>query len=276
MRKILAVAAFAAATLACTDSTSPVSRPLSLNVAASVGVAAPAEAVLPSGYTSMMGGTNTNFPHASFRMMRYQQVFLGSDVVHPVIIGLCLRRDDISTGPSREKTLAIKLGPTTLDHTNFGAVFETNYSAPPTEVFSGNVTLPASSGLEAGTPADFDICIPFTQSYEHPAGSNLILEVVNTSLNLGTNPRDACGPGEAACTTAKAWVLSPTASTASTVEPGGLIVKLVSPEPPAPVNPVSHEDCMKGGWSNFEFRNQGQCIRFVETGMDSRVPLEPE
>jgi hypothetical protein len=28
--------------------------------------------------------------------------------------------------------------------------------------------------------------------------------------------------------------------------------------------------CMKGGWSNWDFRNQGQCIRYMMTGKDSR------
>lgn len=30
------------------------------------------------------------------------------------------------------------------------------------------------------------------------------------------------------------------------------------------------EDCKNGGWSDYGFGNQGQCIRFVETGQDSR------
>ena len=34
--------------------------------------------------------------------------------------------------------------------------------------------------------------------------------------------------------------------------------------------PTSKDDCKKGGWKNFDFKNQGQCIRFVETGKDSR------
>ena len=37
-----------------------------------------------------------------------------------------------------------------------------------------------------------------------------------------------------------------------------------------PANPQSRMDCMRGGWEDFEFRNQGQCIRFVNTGQDSR------
>ncbi len=253
--------------VACAESTSPAYRGRSLSPHMSIAAAAP-EAVLPSGYAGIMGAINNNFPHASFRTMRYQQVFSGSDVTNPVIVGLCLRRDEAVGSLSREKTLTVKLGPTNLDHTSLTTAFDANYSAPPTEVFSGNVTIPAAA--VGGTPADFDFCIPFTQQYDHPAGSNVIVEVLNTSLNLGDAPRDACG-AEAACTTARAWALSPVATTASFVEQQGLIMKFVSPAPPEPVDPTTTDECKKGGWSNFEFRNQGQCIRFIETGYDSRA-----
>lgn len=36
------------------------------------------------------------------------------------------------------------------------------------------------------------------------------------------------------------------------------------------VLPATKQDCMRGGWQEFDFRNQGQCIRFVNTGKDSR------
>ena len=34
--------------------------------------------------------------------------------------------------------------------------------------------------------------------------------------------------------------------------------------------PQTKDDCKKGGWEQFGFRNQGQCVRFIETGKDSR------
>ena len=33
---------------------------------------------------------------------------------------------------------------------------------------------------------------------------------------------------------------------------------------------ATKEQCMDGGWTQFGFANQGQCIRFVNTGVDSR------
>jgi hypothetical protein len=35
-------------------------------------------------------------------------------------------------------------------------------------------------------------------------------------------------------------------------------------------SPQSKDDCKKGSYETFGFRNQGQCIRFVNTGQDSR------
>lgn len=35
-------------------------------------------------------------------------------------------------------------------------------------------------------------------------------------------------------------------------------------------SPTSKRQCKNGGWEAFGFKNQGQCVRFVETGKDSR------
>jgi hypothetical protein len=36
-------------------------------------------------------------------------------------------------------------------------------------------------------------------------------------------------------------------------------------------DPVNKDDCKNGGWDEYGFKNQGQCIRFVNTGKDSRI-----
>tara|TARA_Y100000588_G_scaffold373068_1_gene446423 strand:+ start:974 stop:1855 length:882 start_codon:yes stop_codon:yes gene_type:complete len=43
-----------------------------------------------------------------------------------------------------------------------------------------------------------------------------------------------------------------------------------TPEPEPPTDPETKADCKKGGWQDYGFRNQGQCVRFVQTGKDSR------
>lgn len=37
-----------------------------------------------------------------------------------------------------------------------------------------------------------------------------------------------------------------------------------------PNDPQDQNECKKGGWEDFGFKNQGQCVRFVETEKDSR------
>ncbi|HEX5798217.1 MAG TPA: right-handed parallel beta-helix repeat-containing protein [Candidatus Saccharimonadales bacterium] len=49
---------------------------------------------------------------------------------------------------------------------------------------------------------------------------------------------------------------------------------LTGPAPEGECNspvPLNKDECKKGGYETFGFRNQGQCIRFVNTGQDSRV-----
>ena len=36
------------------------------------------------------------------------------------------------------------------------------------------------------------------------------------------------------------------------------------------LDPVTKDDCKNGGWEQYGFKNQGQCVRFIETGKDSR------
>lgn len=37
-----------------------------------------------------------------------------------------------------------------------------------------------------------------------------------------------------------------------------------------PEQPDSKSDCKRGGWEDYHFENQGQCVRYVNTGKDSR------
>jgi hypothetical protein len=196
--------------------------------------------------------------------MRYQQVFLGSELgTLRSVGGLCLRRQQMPGfgGTSETQQLTVLLGPTTRDYTNLTASFDANYSAPPTLVFSGPVFLPASSG--GGTPDDFYICIEFETSYVPTPGQNVIVEIVNTSATSIPHFEDSCSTS-AGCTTARAFAFSATATTATAVQRSGLIMKFLRG------NPASKDDCKDGGWENYSFMNQGLCIRFSETGQDSR------
>jgi hypothetical protein len=216
--------------------------------------------VLPNAYTNMMGESANTFPHA-FANMRYQQVFLGAELGDVTAVGgLCLRRDEIFGGPAGTQQLTVKLGPTQLNHLTLTPVFDANYSAAPTTVFSGDVDLPASSG--GGTPDDFYISIEFTTPYLHPAGSNVIVEILNTSATSLIHFDDWC-VANVLCTTRRVFAFTTTAPAGFT-DATGLVMKFIS------ANPRTAEECKDGGWERFGFKNQGQCVRFVQTGKDSR------
>ena len=42
------------------------------------------------------------------------------------------------------------------------------------------------------------------------------------------------------------------------------------PLPPPPPPLTEKDQCKNDGWMNYGFKNQGQCVKFMETGKDSR------
>jgi hypothetical protein len=269
MRKFLLPPLMILLLVACADTTSVLSvsdQPTRVapqvrsEISSDVTVATTAH-VLPAAYATVMGGTNNIWPHTGAHM-RYQQVFLGSELDIEKIDGLCLRHDELFGGRQSTVHLTVKLGPTQMDNTNLSNVFDDNYSAPPTEVFSGDITIPATTG--AGTINSFDFCIDFTTSYSHPAGNNLVVEFVNSNTTAVTHPKDACPVGAAGCTTRRVLAFNAAATTATLADNSGLIMSFFTADPEVKA------DCTEDRWVEYGFKNQGQCIRFVETEKDSR------
>lgn len=50
----------------------------------------------------------------------------------------------------------------------------------------------------------------------------------------------------------------------------GNVVSFPNPTVDVRCDPVTADDCKDGGWQDYGFDNQGRCIQFVNTGMDSR------
>lgn len=48
------------------------------------------------------------------------------------------------------------------------------------------------------------------------------------------------------------------------------LVRAAEPQEPTD-DPQTVDECKKGGWEQYGFRNQGQCVRFIQTGKDSRI-----
>lgn len=267
MRKILLPPLLLLLLVACAESGSLMSPRESgvrfdVNTETDITATAVSGKILPAAYAITMGETNNSWPHARGNM-RYQQVFLGTELGDmDRIAGLCLRHDELFGGRQLTENLTVKLGPTNLDHTNLGTTFDANYSSAPTQVFSDEIIIPATTG--EGTIDMFDFCIEFTTEYVHEPGANLIVEMINTGTSQLTHAKDACSVGSAACTTRRVVAFSASATTGTLTDKSGLIMSFFTSDP------TEKADCTEERWIDFGFKNQGQCIRFVETEKDSR------
>ncbi|MBU0767139.1 hypothetical protein KKF55_05185 [Patescibacteria group bacterium] len=97
-------------------------------------------------------------------------------------------------------------------------------------------------GIELDTDAQvYNYYINGDLAASGPAGENFIRELFLNSYNYGEDTFPTLGSDSYAAH----WSAGPT-------------------------DPVEKAECKKGGWEDFGFRNQGQCIRFVNTGKDSR------
>ena len=193
--------------------------------------------VLPDAMASVMGDRYNFIPHAN-PQIRYQQVFSGSEVGgSQIITGFCLRSDNLRTSDRLVQQLTVKLGPTNFNPATIGSVFDNNYSAPPTTVFSGDFIMPETG---RGDLNSWDACLDFTTPYSHPGGS-LIVEMINTSeapiFVRNAWEADFCmtQPG---CNTTRLWVFGPERKVASRIRRDqGLIFRFETTANPASLTP---------------------------------------
>jgi hypothetical protein len=83
-------------------------------------------------------------------------------------------------------------------------------------------------------------------------------DLVVVNISFVTNPSE---PGQYTLSVSTSSDTTPATSAPYTVLPA-----LVGGPPPVPEVPTSKEQCKKGGYEAFDFRNQGQCVAFVERG----------
>jgi hypothetical protein len=201
------------------------------------GSGCPADCVvLPTAYATKMGQLANTFPHAQFNM-RYQQVFLGSEIGGPrVLTELCLRLDETYGGPAQVQTIELLLGQTPKNPADLVTTFTSNYgTTPPTTVFKGTLNLPAHTN--GGGIGDFKICMKFTAAWIWLPipNQNLLTEWVNTSTASTAHFEDKCQLAPD-CTTTRMWATSATATVAvGTERNAGLVMCLRTTSGRAPV-----------------------------------------
>jgi hypothetical protein len=125
---------------------------------------------------------------------------------------------------------------------------------------TGTVTCLTASGSQAVVGG------PVTGGTAAPAGSGYFFHVADRApeadlirLELLGSPPSSCG--------------SPSLTSPTLVTAGDIVVTdAPAPPPPPPPLPTSKDECKNGGWRQFGFRNQGECLSFVETGSPRPPP----
>jgi hypothetical protein len=194
--------------------------------------------VFPSHYKTAWGEIANAFPFQR-APMRYQQVFLASENPNPIVFtGVAMREDETYAATAGIWNGSITLGFTTMDHSNIGTDFVANYNAspPPTQVFSGNVNLPALAGNNTNLNV-FAVPIVFNIPWVYAAvpGNNLLIEfVVNSTTSTGFYDKVNNTPGTGTTTRVYAFATNVQFATATFRNDGLIMCFLTTPQcPPA-------------------------------------------
>lgn len=140
--------------------------------------ATPSTVVVPNADTSAEGNVNNVIPfdcaQSSLTSMRYQQIYLGSQVGAGTISQMAFR--DGVFPSTTIPNITIRLSTTSKAVTGLDTLFANNVGPDVSTVFSGDLTI---SGTFPGTaPGPFNILIPFQTAFAfNPAGGNLLVDV---------------------------------------------------------------------------------------------------
>ena len=157
--------------------------------------------VVPANMANAYGGSDNSIPF-TWSPVRYQQVFLGSDLPTAfTMTGLSLRQDE--RGPIAHNVtvdLEIRIGFTMRTPQTMSTTFATNFDAgAPVVVLPRSLVLFPDIPGGPTSPADFFMTIPWTATFPWApaAGRNLLVDVTIFGNSYGNNiwgyPFDATG-----------------------------------------------------------------------------------
>jgi hypothetical protein len=185
--------------------------------------------IVPQAQATAMGDSQNIFPHGQPNM-RYQQVFLSSEIPSPAaLLGYELRQNDILIAhDAGTSTLTIQLGYTTKTHQTLTSSYAGNADQGPltTVLNAGVISFPALSGVNTN-PNQFAVKILFTTPFPFTptTGQNLLIEIANVGSTIARSYWDA-----ASSTTSARLYGTPATATTGTVALGyGLVMRLVTP-----------------------------------------------
>ncbi len=179
----------------------------------------------------------------------------------------------------------VEFYPPDANHAGEKAQYQISFTTPSWLGVGGNenitITAPAGTVFPNGDgkggnllytlkDAQATIFIPARDVTLSNGGSTLTLNLTDVDLYAPPGTRVTIGnmivtnPPEPGIY--RVWVSTTTDSTPAGSVPYTILPALVGGPPPVPEVPTSKEQCKKGGYEAFDFKNQGQCVAFVQRG----------
>jgi len=186
--------------------------------------------VLPANMATAFGGSGNSIPF-TWSPLKYQQVFLGSDLPVPfTMAGLSLRQDDNGAGHRIVVDLEIAVGFTTKSPHTMSTTFAANFDVgPPMVVVPRSQVVFPDTPARPRDPSDFFMTIPWTTTvaWTPAAGHNFLVQVTvygNSHGGPWAYGLDATSTG-----TSRLYASPPTATTGALNVDYGLVMGLRAP-----------------------------------------------
>lgn len=134
--------------------------------------------------------------------------------------------------------------------------------------------------LSATATENGTITLPYEYSGFHSFFRVRVFATAFVTNSIGTTTTPLINAGPVNCCTSPSSGFSYTGSVTLTIEEGDTFGFRLGGSHFDATNrlsgtftvdlPLAKDECKIGGWEAFGFKNQGQCVRYIETGKDSR------
>jgi hypothetical protein len=198
-----------------------------------------------------------------------------------VVVALLAATPAWASSPS---DVSLRFDPAGSNHATFDGGYvvsftSTSFLCCDDTVPSGSITISAPTGTvfhDEGGLVDYLLVgrqrydIQSTDVVLSDDGSTVTILLSDQDLDIKAGDRvevhwyDVTNPPEPGQYTLSVSTSSDT--TPATSAPYTIVPARVGGPPPVPEGPTSKEQCKKGGYEEFDFKNQGQCVAFVERG----------
>jgi hypothetical protein len=181
----------------------------------------------------------------------------------------------------------VELYPTNHNHAGEKAVYQVSFTTPSWLGGNDNITIDAPAGTVFpdgdGKGGNLLYTIHDAQATNFIPARNVALSDGGSTVTLNLSGVSVYAPPGTRVTIGNMIVTNPPepstytldVSTSKDTEPATsapytILPALVGGPPPVPEGPTSKEQCKKGGYEEFGFKNQGRCVAFVERGTKNK------